>query len=262
MADIDPSSVPLPPILDPVLSYLSSVLPPPVYSALLTLLSHSLALITALYSLTATLFQSRPWEWDAQTIIPPLISVLAAYLAILSLYRTTSWMFRTSVWFMKWGSIIAALVAGAGWVAGNAGGAGVGGQGGGGGGMMNFLGGLVLDALNGQGQNAAGGTRSRPRTRSQTRSRPKPWDSFQQHRDWQYQENNDNANQGTPLVQEIIEGVVGVAERGGWLNAAKRAYDGFQNAGADRNSDDETGRRTQPARKAKTKAKNAGRDPR
>ena len=152
---------------------------------------------------------------------------------------------------MKWGSIIAALVAGAGWVANNAGD--------GGGGMMNFLGGFVLDALNGQGQTAA---HPRPRTRPQTRSRPKPWDSFQRHRDWQHQENQNNANQGTPLVQEIIQGVVGAAERGGWLDAAKRAYDGFQNAGADRSRGDDTAKRPHPERKAKTKARNTGRDPR
>ena len=152
---------------------------------------------------------------------------------------------------MKWGSIIVALVAGAGWVANNAGD--------GGGGMMNFLGDFVLDALNGQGQNAAGGTHPRQRTRPQTRSRPKPWDSFQRHRDWQYQENQNSANQGSPLVQEIVQGVVGAAERGGWLDAAKHAYEGFQNAGADRSRGDDKARRPQPERKAETKA---SRDPR
>ena len=159
-------------------------------------------------------------------------------------------MFRTSVWFIKWGSIIAALVAGAGWVADNAGG----------GGMMNFLGGLILNALNGQGQNVAGGSRPHSRARPQTRSRPKPWESFQPHGNWQYQENQNNAYQGSPLVQEIIQGVVGAAERGSWIDAAKRAYDGFQNPGADRSRVDETTRRSQPERK--TKARNAGRDPR
>src|SRR5882762_10277449 len=152
MVDIDPSSISLPAIIDPILSYLSSVLPPPLYSFLLTLLAHSLALFTSLISLGYTLLSSRPWEWDAQTVIPPLITFLAAYLALVSLYRTTSWMFHIGVWVMKWGTIVGALVAGAGWVAAQAGGMGGGnGIGLGQGGMMSFLGSLILDTINGQG---------------------------------------------------------------------------------------------------------------
>jgi len=63
-----------------------------------------------------------------------LITLLAAYLALVSIYRTTSWMVRTTVWMMKWGAILSALAAGAGWMMGNqyAGGNNVGrGQGGG-----------------------------------------------------------------------------------------------------------------------------------
>jgi len=263
MADIDPSFIPLPQILDPVLSYLSSILPPPLYSFLLTLLSHCLALFTSLLSLCYSLFSSSPTQWDAQTLIPPLISFLAAYLALVSLYRTTSWMLRTGVWFLKWGTIVGVLFAGAGWLAANGGGGGEMGRAGvGGGGMMAFLSGLVLDAINGGGQNAAGGSRTRSRTRPQSQSRPKVWDSFQQNRDWQYQDNTQSnhnhersSEQGNGMVQGIIENIVGAAERGGWLAAAQRAMDGFQSAGTEPAG---TANRKQPARKAKTKARAKG----
>jgi len=258
MADIDPSSIPLPPILDPILSYLSSVLPPPLYSFLLTLLAHSLALFTSLLSLCYTLLSSKPWEWDAQTVIPPLITFLAAYLALVSLYRTTSWMFHTGVWFVKWGTIVGALVAAAGWIAAQGGGGGGGIGQAGGGGMMSFLGGLILDAINGQGQNAAGGSRSRSRTQSQSR-RPKAWESFQQQEGQRNtnpnRNNNDNERrEGDGMVQDIIGSIIRAAERGGWLDAARNAMDGFQNAGAAGDGDG-TGRRQQPGRKAKAKAR-------
>jgi hypothetical protein len=256
MADIDPSSIPLPAVLDPILSYLSSVLPPPFYSFLLTVLSHSLALFTALVSLCYTLLSSKPWEWDAQTIIPPLITFLAAYLALVSLYRTTSWMFQTGVWVMKWGTIIGALVAGAGWIAAQGGGGGVGQLGGGG--VMSFLGGLILDAINGRGQNAAGGSRSRSRTQSQSRTRSKPWEPFQQSRG-QHSSNanrNNNNNERTAgedgTVQGIIGSIIEAAEKGGWLDAARNAMDGFQNAGTA--GDGDAGKK-KPSRKAKTKAR-------
>lgn len=182
-------------------------------------------------------------------------------------------MIRTGLWFAKWGTILGAVMAGAGWMAGNGGGgAGVGQAGGGaGGGMMSFVGGLVLDAINGRDQNAAGGsrsrnTRSRPNTNSQTP--PRAWDS------WQYQEkpstrgkgknSNNNRNDhdqgqdGRDMVQGIIGSIIGAADRGGWLDAARSAMDGFRNAGADAEaSTEESNARTrkQPTRKTKTKAK-------
>src|SRR6267154_831419 len=100
---MDLADITLPAFLDPLLDFFAEQLPPPLYSFLISLLSHSLALFTALVSLISSLVSSKPWEWDAQTIIPPLITFLAAYLALVSLYRTTSWMVRTSFWFIKWG---------------------------------------------------------------------------------------------------------------------------------------------------------------
>ncbi|KAH7926691.1 hypothetical protein BV22DRAFT_986085, partial [Leucogyrophana mollusca] len=175
---MDPSDIPLPAFLDPLLDYLADQLPPPLYNFLLTFLSHVLALLTALVSLVASLISSKPWEWDAQTVLPPLITFLAAYLALVSLYRTTSWMFRTCLWFIKWGTIFGALTAGAGWYMGNQGG---------GRGIVTSLGGILLDMLNGQGQNAPGGTRAPPQTRTKTetqKKRPKTWESFEKHQQW------------------------------------------------------------------------------
>jgi hypothetical protein len=55
------------------------------------------------------------------------------------------------------------------------------------------------------------------------------------------------------MVQGIIESIIEAAEKGGWLDAARNAMDGFQNAGTAGDGDG-TGRKKQPSRKAKTKA--------
>lgn len=169
---------PLPTVLDPVLDYLSEQLPPPLYSFVLSFLTHTLALLTALVSLVQSLVASKPWEWDAQTIVPPLISLLAAYLALHSLYRTTGWMIRTVFWFVKWGTILAAVSTGLGWYMAtqNAG---------------NALGGILLNLLNGEGWDTAGAsTTAQSSSRTNAKSRPKPWESFSKHSTWQYQEQN------------------------------------------------------------------------
>jgi len=266
MADIDPFIIPFPAILDPILSYLSSVLPLPLYSFLLTLLSHSLALFTSLISLCYTLLSSRPWEWDVQTVIPPLITFLAAYLALVSLYKTTSWMFHVGVWVMKWGTIVGALVAGAGWLVAQAGGVddgnGVGQARGMG--VMSFLSGLVLDAINGQGQNAAGSTRSQSRshTQSKSRTRSKAWEPFRQQQGQRSTKTKTNRNKnertqegdGNESVQGIIENIIGAAEKGGWLDAARNAMNGFRSAGND-GGDAADNARPRQKNKAKTKVK-------
>jgi len=163
------------------------------------------------------------------------------------------------VWFVKWGAILGALAAGAGWIAANGGGDVA--QGGLGGGVMSFLSGLLLDAINGRGQNAAGNSRTRSRTRTQSQSQsrnapPKVWESFRQHRDWQYQDNTNTNNNNDRREEGMIQGVIGnimeAAEMGGWLAAAQRAMDGFQGAGAEAAG---TVPKKQPERKAKAKAK-------
>jgi len=263
MANIQPDDIPLPAILDTILSYLSDTLPYPVYSFLISLLSHCLALFTALYALVMKLLSTHPLQWDAQTILPPLIAVLASYLAILSLYRTTSWMIRTSAWFIKWGVIFGALVAALGWVVG----AGYGNEYaiGNGRGLVAGLGGTFLDLLNGKGQNAAGGSRSKTRMNSNSRSRlgagkrgpplrkPKPWDSFELHREWQYQEEEVD-DQGLRDAQQVISDFVGSAGKlireGSWWEVAKSTVWGNK-------QEDEQGRtsRKQAPRTAKAKGK-------
>ncbi|EIN11954.1 hypothetical protein PUNSTDRAFT_24538, partial [Punctularia strigosozonata HHB-11173 SS5] len=177
---MDPGDIHLPAFLDPALEWLSQKIPPPLYNLLLDLAAHSLAILTSVFNLVRLLASSSPSQWDAQTILPPLISLLAAYLAILSIYRTTSWMFRTGVFFVKWGTILAALAAGAGYFYGAQGPNGDGTAGGGvGRGIIGTLSRWALDTMNGQGQNAAGGRRY-----SQHAPRPRAWENWDAHREW------------------------------------------------------------------------------
>jgi hypothetical protein len=256
----------LPQFLDPVLDYLYDVLPPPFNNILTTVLSHGATLANSLYRLFGYLSSSSPTTWDAQTILPPLISVLAAYLALLSLWRTTSWMVRTSLWFAKWGTILAALAGGAGYFAaqgggeggrgangaGRGGGLGLGNLGfgnvgeGAGGGIARAVGGMVWDAMNGQQDR---NTRTSPRTRSSTRrggkagkERPAAWDSFDEHNDYHEEQESSRdyarargapdveqeEERGTPPVdaQKIMGQIVGFAGRMGWLDAMKGVVEG------------------------------------
>ncbi|KAG2368391.1 hypothetical protein BDR07DRAFT_1391279 [Suillus spraguei] len=222
---MDPADIPLPAFLDPLLGFLAEQLPPPLYSFLLSFLSHSLALFTALLSLISSLIASKPWQWDAQTIIPPLISVLAAYLALVSLYRTTSWMVRTSIWFIKWGTILGALAAGLGWYMGqNAGAVNTS--------IVSSLGGFIWDVLNEQAQPTPSTQRSSrsPKTRTQHKSndRPRSWESFAKHKQWQNQEHD--ANQEGNDAQRIMSNIAKAANRllaeGGWWDVARGIFDG------------------------------------
>ncbi|KAH9948986.1 hypothetical protein B0H21DRAFT_197783 [Amylocystis lapponica] len=261
----DPANLPLPAILEQGLAYLSSVLPPTAYNAIVTVLSHSIALLTSLFTLGGTFFSSS--SWDAQTIIPPLITLLAAYLALVSFYRTTGWMIRTTFWFVKWGTILSTLVAGVGWMLGNAHANGENGLGGlfAGAGLVPVIGGFLLDMLNGQGQNAAGGQRSgsssrsrASRSRPKTTPRPKAWESWDKHRDWQYKEDAQRQGDGGGLgaeVQKIIRDMMGTTgqaiSEGRWWEAAKGAMDGLS-GGVQEQEQGREERRKQPDRKAKT----------
>ncbi|KAF8972922.1 hypothetical protein BDZ97DRAFT_1613171, partial [Flammula alnicola] len=116
----------LPAVLDPLLEYLSANLPPSLYSFVVKLLSHSFAAVSACASLGASLLSNAPGDWNAQTLLPPIITILAAYLALSSLYRTTSWLLRLIFWFMKWGTLLGIFIGGVGYLMGNAGGNAVG----------------------------------------------------------------------------------------------------------------------------------------
>lgn len=258
---MDAPDVDVPQFLNPLLNYLSSTLPPTLYNIAVELLLKSISLFFSLSSLVKTLASSSPSSWDAQAILPPLITLLATYLALVSFYRTTSWMIRTGIWFMKWGAILSALAAGAGWMMGNAHANGENGIGGlfTGGGVVPTVGGMILDMINGQGQNAAGGARSSrsSRTQKQKAPRPKAWESWDRHREWQYSENaqneDDNAGNG---MQKILGDVFGAVREAGWWEAAKGAVDGFSQAMGDNVKEDVSdGKQPQQGAKTQTKMK-------
>lgn len=271
--DLQPQPQDLPAFLDPLLDYLAEHLPPPLYDALFTAASYGLTLLTAAFSLVSSLSSWKPWEWDAQTVLPPLIMLLTAYYTLLSLYRTTSFMVRTTFKLIKWSAIIGVLGAGAGWFAGTNGG----GEGGAGGAL-----GMLRDMLQGQGQRGAGaGTGAGARRRTRT-PRPRAYDSFNAHQQWQYNEEEARrAEQGDSAsdAQRIIKSIASFAGQamGGTafdvLANAKSLFDGLTNPAEDgANEDDpafgsgEAGsdsasngrRRKQPSRKAKKNRQSAG----
>lgn len=203
---------------DYILVYIYETLPAPLYSLLFNILANSLALFTALQTLVTSLISL---SWDAQTLLPPLIGIFTAYLALLSLYRTTSWVLRTSVWIIKWGIILGALMAGAGWCMGNRAERSIVNYG-----FVSNVGGFVLDMINGEGQDVSR-SRSKSRVRNSRPSRspnkkPKVWESFKRHREWQNQEKAAVTDKKTSLPQIFNDLVVGVASKAvggsGWWN--------------------------------------------
>ncbi|KAJ7078888.1 hypothetical protein B0H15DRAFT_914524 [Mycena belliarum] len=255
--DVTPADLPLPAFLDPLLAYLSDSLPAPIYSFLLTLLSHSLALCTALYSLFLSLLSTHPLQWDAQTVLPPLIALLTSYLALVSLYRTTSWMFRTSLWFVKWGTIVGGLVAASSWLLFQQDGNAMAGHG-----IVASVGSLILNLLNGDGRNAAGRTRAQPGRQAkkkpstrQPKTKPKPWDSFDRHREWQFQENGEAQAANDGGVQDVLGNIMDVAgkamKESGWWDVAKGVLSGESEESRGREPEASTNRK----RKANTKTR-------
>ncbi|KAF8473016.1 hypothetical protein DFH94DRAFT_636425 [Russula ochroleuca] len=213
MANVDPPQIPFLDFLNPLFSYISSSLPPPVYNALLTLLTHGLAFFSALLGLGTALITSNPSDWDAQKIIPPLITLLAAYLALSSAVRTATWFVRTTAWLIKWGIIAAAVSTALAWGAGSGGGA-----------IVPGLIGMVSDMLKGRWQDAAAGASRSSYQRS--KPRPRAWDSFEQHREWQFEEDQRNAaNSASPAahVQQFVTGALNRARDGSWLSIARGA---------------------------------------
>lgn len=218
MSNVNPPQFAFPNLLEPLLSYISSCFPPPVYNALLTLVAHGLAFLSALISLGTALISSRPSDWDAQKIVPPLITLLAAYLALSSAVRTATWFVRMTTWLIKWGIITAAVSAAAAWVF-------VGGNGGGG--VVPSLVGMVLDMLNGQGKDAAGGPRG---SRQGGRARPQAYESFDQHWEWQFEEQQWNAADTTAPSQHVQQFVADALQRardGTWWSIARGALQSF-----------------------------------
>ncbi|KAF8908820.1 hypothetical protein CPB85DRAFT_1170380, partial [Mucidula mucida] len=155
----------------PVLELLHAKLPAPAYSLLINILSHCLAFIQAVYSLSAPLLAKHPSEWNTQTFLPPFIALITAYLALMSVYRTASWMLRTGVFFVKWGVLFGMLVAVVGYL--------MGAQQANNTSVTSSLWGLALDAIN-----SDASEQHSSRTKRNLPKRPRVWESFDQHRAW------------------------------------------------------------------------------
>jgi hypothetical protein len=215
MFNIAPNEIPLPAFLDPLLEYLDNVLPEPIYSTLLTFLSHFLSLFSGLLSIITTLLRSNFSDWNAQTILPPLITVLAAYLALVNLYNTTRWFFRTTIFFLKWGAILSMLIGGASWFMATRG-QDLATQG-----IVSVIGSTLWDVINRPEGNAAD---RKGRSRSQKR-KPKAWDSFERHRQWEtqadHEEGGKQQNEGARIVKDIAGFAARILGNSGWLDAAK-----------------------------------------
>ncbi|TFL04863.1 hypothetical protein BDV98DRAFT_562948 [Pterulicium gracile] len=213
----DAADQPLPAFLDPVLQLIEDKLPAPAYAAFETFLSNFIAHAGGLNTIISTLFRTDFSEWNAQTIVPPLITILVAYLALLNLYKTTRWFVRSAFFMLKWGTILSALMGGAGYfmsgwgqeVATR--------------GFTSAAMSAILDLVNGQGRDATGGDKNRYNTRSRTRgSKPSMWDSFAQHQDWNQQEaEHEDESEGSKLMKGIAKAAVQVLNNNGWLEAAK-----------------------------------------
>lgn len=226
----------LPALFDPLLDYLSAHLPPQLYDLTETLLTHAYTLLASLLTLARTLLARSPF--DAQQVLPPLITLLAAYLALVSFYRTTGWVLRTAFAFAKWGFVLSTLGAAAGYFLANADGpGGARGLGALGGGVLPAVGNVLLGLFGGQGQGqgaarrtgAGAGRGARGRARGRTQERPKAWDSWDKHRQWQYEEQYHAGGDEGANVQKIIGDIVGSAanavRESGWWEAAKGAVE-------------------------------------
>jgi hypothetical protein len=230
----------LPSFLDPLLDYLAEQLPAPLYDSLFTFLSYALIVLSGLFKLVSAIPSYKPWEWDAQTILPPLIVFLSAYYVFISMYRTTTFFIRTAFRLIKWGTIFTILGAAYAW-------------------FTNGGGGDELNELFGNRRSDVNGGRSTARSR---RARPKPWESFDTHQQWQYNEEQarqaDADAQGSDMQRAVqyIAGVAGRAMGGSLLTNVKSFLDDtFEAAGERKRGEDgegSTGSKKQSGRKAKS----------
>jgi len=241
----DPSSgllkmadVPLPTLIELLLDYLYDALPSTVYALVDTLVHHVWGFTCAVVTAAIAVFSSTPVYWDAEKILPPIITLLAAYLALVSFYRTTGWMIRTAFAFVKWGFILTTLGAAAGYILAN-GAHGAAGDGIAvfGGGVLPMIGGFLLGLLNGDNKKTSS-SRSRassgrrPKSQTKSQSRPKAWESWDQHRDWQYSANANEGRDAAAEVQKVVREVLGTAGKAvtesGWWEAAKGVVNDFK----------------------------------
>ena len=83
---------------------------------------------------------------------------------------------------------------------------------------------MVSDMLNGRWKDAAaGGSRS---SYQHSRPRPQAWDSFEQHWEWQFEEeqwNAANPASSAAQVQQFVADALNLAKNGNWLSTARGA---------------------------------------
>ncbi|KAF8348134.1 hypothetical protein F5887DRAFT_952273 [Amanita rubescens] len=194
-------------LLGASLDYLADRLPTPVYHALIALASRSLGFLSSLLTLV------DPNHWNAQEILPPLVTLLCTYLALLTIYRTTTWAFRTIFWFFKWGLILSVIFTGVGWsLQRSAGGLGP---------VDSFR--AVFDVINSR---IASGMQSTPMHSPD--SKPRMWDSFESHRRWR-ETGQPDANIEVDfdrLIRSVFGPAAGFLQQGEqWLEVAKSIVD-------------------------------------
>ena len=151
-------------------------------------------------------------------------------------------MIRTAFAFVKWGFILTTLGAAAGYILANgAGGAAGNGMSAFSGGLLPAIGGYVLDWLSGNASSDTSRSKSKTQTsrktrqsksKSQSQTRPNAWDSWDQHRDWQYRADVRDGRDPAAEVQRVVGEVLGAASKAvtesGWWEAAKGAVNDYQ----------------------------------
>jgi hypothetical protein len=178
-------------VLEPWLRLLQSVIPPQIYSLIMTSFSFALQLLNTSFNIIATMSPlSAP-----NTIIPALLTIFCAYLALSSLYRTVMFAF----WFVKWGIILGALFSFASWVNSGA--------------PAQLLANLVPAAIEG----------------SSGSSRPKSWESWSTH-DRYKRERKTQGQKDAEEAQKFIQNVINTAgdvyqKSGNWWETAKGVYE-------------------------------------
>jgi len=259
----------IPEIFDPVFDYLSQYLPPTILSIIETLVANTITALYSLFTLIVALITNSPAQWNAEKILPPLITLLISYLALVSFYRTTGWMIRTAFAFAKWGFILSTLAGMAGYMLANANNGNGGGNGlvdalGGLARMFPAVGGMLLSMFSGNGNNQQGGRRtgragssasSSSSNRKTRPSRPKSWESWDRHSQWQYDENARQQSEGAD-VQKIVSDILGTAKQyvmeSGFWETAKGMMDEVTNNGAR-----EAGQREESGGRSKSKPKSS-----
>jgi hypothetical protein len=216
-------------IVSPLLQFIAAYLPTSLYPPVLTFISHLFATATKVSRLWNSLFSQNPTDWNIQAFLPAIISILAVYLALASLYRTTSWVLRTSFWFIKWGTIIGILLAGASYYMGND--VAVENRG-----IIPDIGRYMINMANG-GQGSQDWRRVKSRQKRKHKSpRPKVWESFERLREWQYQEINDAQVEGEHLMSMIAGAADHVLEKSEWWAVVKNIWSNGEEDGSSKNT--------------------------